>query len=97
MTIEVGSGRDARKEPGAVIPARAGGPAWQSRTVSRQHGAIWLGIGLATLARCVRSRRFHGQVITGIIGLAALAGIARETQASALTRLAAWDKARRLS
>ena len=35
--------------------------------------------GLATLACLLRSPRFHGQVIIGVIGLSALAGLARET------------------
>ncbi len=53
--------------------------------------------GLATLARLLRSRHSHRQVIIGVIGLSALAGFAREDQARARARLAAWDKARRLS
>ena len=44
-----------------------------------------MGLGL------LRSRQLHAQVITGI-GLAALAGIARENQARAVTRLAAWNQ-----
>ena len=95
MTIEGGSRRNARAEPGAVVPARAGGPAPQSGAVSRQQGAVWLGVGLATLAHVLRSRRFHVQVIIGVIGLAALVRIARENQAATLARLAAWDKAAR--
>ena len=94
MTIEAGSGRNARDEPGTAISARADGPASQLRAVSGQHGAVWLGVGLATLAHILRSRRFHVQVI---IGLGALASIARENQAVALARLAAWDKAMRPS
>jgi hypothetical protein len=47
-----------------------------------------LRIGLGLL----RSRQLHEQVIFGIIGLAALAGIARENQARAVTRLAAWNQ-----
>jgi hypothetical protein len=47
-----------------------------------------LRIGLGLL----RSRQLHAQLITGIIGLAALAGIARENQARAVTRLAAWNQ-----
>ena len=43
------------------------------------------------------ARRFHVQVIIGVIGQGALASIARENQAVALARLAAWDKAMRAS
>jgi hypothetical protein len=63
--------------------------------VSRQQGAVWLGVGLATLAHVLRSRRFRVQVIIGVIGLAALVRIARENQAATLARLAAWAKAAR--
>jgi hypothetical protein len=64
------------------------------RAASHPQGAVWLGVGLATLAHVLRSHRFHVQVILGVIALGALARIARENQAAALTRLAAWDKAR---
>ena len=52
--------------------------------------------GLARLACRLRSRHFHEQVSIGVIGLSALAGHARK-RARARARLAAWDKARRLS
>ncbi len=94
MTTEVGSGRNSRKEPGAVISVRAGRPARRSRAVSRQHGMVWLGIGLVMLARVLRSRRFHEQVIIGVVGLGALARLAQENQAHVLARLAAWNRRR---
>jgi hypothetical protein len=89
MTIEARSARDG---PGAVLSARAGGPA--PRAAKRQAGVVWLGVGLATLAHVLRSRRFRVQVIVGVIGLGALVRIARDNQAATLARLAAWDKAR---
>jgi hypothetical protein len=91
MTIEARSARDG---PGAVLSARAGGPAPRPRAANRQAGVVWLGVGLATLAHVLRSRRFRVQVIVGVIGLGALVRIARENQAATLARLAAWDKAR---
>jgi hypothetical protein len=51
-----------------------------------------LRIGLGLLL----SRPFHKQVIAGVIGLAALAGLARENQARTRARLAAWDKRQNL-
>src|SRR5579863_7277040 len=90
MTSEARSARDG---PGAVLSARAGGPAPRPRA-NRQAGVVWLGVGLATLAHVLRSRRFRVQVIVGVIGLGALVRIARENQAATLARLAAWDKAR---
>ena len=53
--------------------------------------------GLATPARLLRSRGVHGQVIIGVIGLSALAGLCPGNQARARARMTAWDKARRLS
>jgi hypothetical protein len=97
MTIEAGSGRNPGKGPGAVISARAAGPARRPRAASRQHGVVWFRIGLAALVHVLRSRRFHERVIIGVIGLAAAASLGWETQARALARLAAWDKARRWS
>jgi hypothetical protein len=47
-----------------------------------------LRIGLGLLL----SRPFHELVITGVIGLVALAGLARENQALVLARLAAWNR-----
>lgn len=93
MTIEAGSRRNGRDGPGAMVPARTGGSAPRARAASRQDGVVWLGVGLAMLAHVLRSRRFHVQVIIGVIGLGAVLRIARENQAAALTRLAAWDKA----
>jgi hypothetical protein len=84
---------EAMMMPPATTPA--GGPAPQSPAVSRQQGTVWLGVGLATVAHVLRSRRFHVQVIIGVIGLGALVRIARENQAATLARLAAWDKAAR--
>jgi hypothetical protein len=51
-----------------------------------------LSIGLGLLL----SRRFHVQVIAAVIGLAALAGLARENQARTRVRLGAWDKQQNL-
>lgn len=63
-----------------------------SQTADRQQRVIVLTIGLGAVANTLRSRRFHEQVIIGVIGLAALVSLARENRASALVRLAAWDK-----
>jgi len=60
--------------------------------VRRWLGTVVLLIGLGLL----RSRRFPGQVIIGVIGLVALARLARENQARAWARLVAWDKRQNL-
>jgi hypothetical protein len=51
-----------------------------------------LKIGLGIL----RSPRFLKLVITAVLALAALVGLARENQARNLARVAAWDKAQKL-
>ena len=88
MTSHVGSGRDARTTPGAIAAAGTRGSAPRSRVASRNHRRVMLRIGLGLLL----SRPFHELVIGGVIGLAALAGLARENQARTRARLAAWDK-----
>jgi hypothetical protein len=47
---------------------------------------------LAALAQMLRSRRFYEGLAFGVIVLAALAGINQENRASALARLAAWNR-----
>jgi hypothetical protein len=53
---------------------------------------VMLRIGLGLLA----SRPLHVQVIAAAIGLAALAGLARESQARTRGRLAVWDQRQKL-
>jgi hypothetical protein len=54
------------------------------------------GIEVAAAAQALGSRRFLERAIVGAIGLAALASLARENQARALSRFIAWDKQRNL-
>ncbi|HEY3953266.1 MAG TPA: hypothetical protein VGM53_07815 [Streptosporangiaceae bacterium] len=61
----------------------------------RQQRAIWAGVELATAVHALRDRRLQVTVITWAVGLAALAGLARENRNRTFARLAAWD--RRLS
>jgi hypothetical protein len=90
MTISVRSARDGRAARGAVIPAGRSGPARQSRAANRQQRVITLAIVLTAVTRHLRDRRFQADVITLAIGIAALAGLAREGQARSLSRLATW-------
>jgi hypothetical protein len=92
MTIDVEFARDAHTAPEAVISGDHRGAARQPRAASRQRGVLVLGLGAGAVAGYLGSRRFHVQVLVGIIGLAALAGLARESQTRSLARLAAWDK-----
>src|SRR5437016_14629724 len=72
------------------------GPGPQADAEGRQRRLIVRGIELAAVAQYLGSRRFLERAIVGAIGLAALASLARENQARALTRLVAWDKQRNL-
>jgi hypothetical protein len=49
-------------------------------------------VALATVVYMLRSRRFYQRVVTVAIALGALRRIGQENQASAMARLAAWDK-----
>jgi hypothetical protein len=64
----------------------------RSRAASRNHRTVMFRIGLGLLL----SLPFHKLVITAVLALAALAGLARENQARNLARLAARDKAQNL-
>jgi hypothetical protein len=92
MTSEIGSGRDAYKARGAVIPGGTWRAARRSRAASRSHRRALLRIGLGLL----RSRPLQELVITAVIGLAALVGLARQNQARTRVRFAAWDKQQNL-
>lgn len=92
MAIEVRSVPDATRGPAAGISAGTAGQARQSRTVSRHYRMAIFRIGLGLLL----SRRLHAQVITGAIGLAALAGLVRENEVRTVARLVAWDKQQNL-
>jgi hypothetical protein len=54
-------------------------------------------IGLALAVRLARDSRIYQHVIMIVIGLAAVAGLGRASQARSFARLAAWDKWRHLS
>jgi hypothetical protein len=47
---------------------------------------ILLAIGISAVARLLGSRRFQVRVITGVIGVAALAGMARESEVPVMVR-----------
>jgi hypothetical protein len=70
-------------------------PARHSRAASRSRRRVRRKLRRAAAIKVLRSRRFYERVIVGILGLAALAGIAWESQARAIARLSAWDRQRR--
>ncbi len=62
-------------------------PEGQARTTSRTRDVILVGIGIGAVARLLGSRRFHVRVITGVIGAAALAGMARQSEVPVMVRV----------
>ncbi len=63
----------------------------QARAASRTRDMILLGIGISAVARLLGNRRFQVRVITGVIGVAALAGMARESEVPVIVRLIVKD------
>ena len=84
-----------QNDPEAISSAGGDGRAREARA-SREHRLIVLGIELKALLDLLRSPRFQRNVITGLIGLAALARISKESQARNIARLVAWDKKQEL-
>jgi hypothetical protein len=72
------------------------GPGPQADAEGRQRRLIVRGIEVAAVVQYLGSRRFLERAIVGAIGLAALASLARENQARALSRFIAWEKHRNL-
>lgn len=86
MATDTGSGHLAPRTAGAVRTARFGNSARQSRAAARNRRNAVLLIGLGFL----RSRVVVELAIVGAIGLAAMAGLARENQAQTRARLTAF-------
>ena len=59
----------------------------QAPAASRTRDMILLAIGIRAVARLLGSRRFQVRVITGVIGVAALAGMARESEVPVMVRV----------
>ncbi len=86
------SGRDARRPPDAAALAGGSGPAGRApASAADQKRAVRL-IRLGLLRHMLRSHRFYERVAVGVIVLAALRGLGQENSASAMARLAAWNK-----
>jgi hypothetical protein len=62
------------------------------RAAGADHRTALRMVALATVVHMLRSRRFYQRVVTVAIALRALRRIGQENQASAMARLAAWDK-----
>src|SRR5580700_3948055 len=84
---EAGSSGDAQKTPRALISGGVQMSEGQARAASRTRDMILLAIGISAVARLLGSRRFQVRVITGVIGVAALAGMARESEVPVMVRV----------
>lgn len=89
-----GSGRDARRPPQAITAAGSSLPALVARTSAFDHGMAMRLIRLAVVRDVLRSRRFQERVVLAVIVTKALGQINKQNRASAMARLAAWDKRR---
>ena len=86
------SGRDARRPPQAITAAGSSSPAPGARPPDFDHGMAMRLIRLAVVRDVLRSRRFQERVILAAIVVKALRQINQQNRASAMARLAAWDK-----
>ena len=59
----------------------------QVPSASRTRDMVLLAIGISAVARVLGSRRFQVRVITAVIGVAALAGMARESEVPVMVRV----------
>jgi hypothetical protein len=86
MPTSLDSARHAHRTQGAVTAASASRAPRQSRAARRHHRRMMLYLVLALL----RDRRFREDAMIGAITLAALAHLARESEARARAHLVAW-------
>jgi hypothetical protein len=87
MAMKTRPGRDSGGNPRAVTSVADG-----EHVKGRERRMIVLGVEAATLTRYLRSSRFREQVTVGVIVLAALRHMSRESRARAASRLATWDR-----
>jgi len=80
-------------EPPLAITAQGGsGPAPQPGGPDRDHKMAWGLVALGMMRHVLRSRHFYEGVAVTAITLASLRGIGQENGASAMARLAAWNR-----
>ena len=84
------SGQDARKPPRAIAPASSSAP--EPRTPGFDHQMATRLVWLAVVHHILRSRRSYERVAVAVIALGALRQLGQANRASAMARLAAWNK-----
>jgi hypothetical protein len=85
-------GRDARTPPQEITAADSSSPALRARTLDFEHRLAMRLVRLAMVRDVLRSRRFYERVALAVIVIRALGQINQQNRASAMERLAAWDK-----
>ena len=85
--------RTAQAPDGAILEASVIPPR-RPGVSSRQHAAVWLGVGLVAAARVLRNRRFDEQVIAAVFAVAALSQMSWQELVRAFRDLIAWDNTR---
>jgi hypothetical protein len=94
MTTDAGSARSTHAARDALSSLRHDDTSRQSSSANRGKQLAILVIGLAAVARLPGNRRAQQHAIMLAIVLAAMAGLARDSQARSFERLTAWDKRR---
>ena len=84
------SAQDARRSARAITPAGSNAPEPRSPGFDQRMTTrlVWL----AMIHHMLRSRRFYERVAVAVIALRALRQMGQENRASAMARLAAWNK-----
>jgi hypothetical protein len=76
----------------AEVEQRRGGPGQPQAPESREHRMVMRWVELDAVIQLLRNRRFQENLITAIIGLAALRHMGKESRTRMLTRVLEWDK-----
>ena len=84
------SAQDARRSARAITPAGSNAPKPRSPGFDQRMTTrlVWL----AMIHHMLRSRRFYERVAVAVIALRALRQMGQENRASAMARLAAWNR-----
>ena len=86
------SGRDARTPPQEITAADGRSPAPRARTLEFEHRLAMRLVRLAVIRDVLRSRRCYERMALAVIVIRAVRQITQQNRASAMARLAAWDK-----
>jgi hypothetical protein len=82
----------ARSGPGAGEAPVQGGHGPAPGGPDRDHKMAWGLVALGLMRHVLRSRHFYQGVAVAAVTLASLRGISQENRASAMARLAAWNR-----